>query len=73
MFAVADGGSACRSALVNRRPPGPRRNKSSKIGERRPVRAGKTWIGRDRPLEQFDSILVAFLSEQVMLVLADKK
>ena len=35
--------------------------------------AGKTWIGRDRPLEQFDSILVAFLSEQVMLVLAGKK
>ena len=35
--------------------------------------AGETWIGRDRPLEQFDGILVAFLSEQVMLVLAGKK
>jgi hypothetical protein len=35
--------------------------------------AGKTRIGRDRPLEQFDRILVGFLSEQMMLVLAGKK
>src|ERR1700759_5343618 len=35
--------------------------------------AGKTWIGRDRPLEQFDSILGAFLGKQHMLAPAGKK
>ena len=35
--------------------------------------AGEIWVSNDRSLEQFDSILVAFLSEQVMLVLAGKK